>query len=767
MDSKKKKHQNRPPPLHWWIGILLATPVVGAGLILWIRHNRLPPTSPVAYSPPSTLARNERSVFAGYAGSDGCRTCHQAAYDEWRKSNHGLAERPVSPGMDASAFQPRNFAHGSQHTEVAPYQINTLGPGKTNATFAVERVIGNDPLRQFLVKFPGGRYQALEAAYDPHRDEWFDVYGNEDRQPGEWGHWTGRGMNWNNMCGGCHNTRLHKNYDERTDSYATTMAEMTVGCEACHGPMKDHVVWQKANRDKDLDDPTLRKFTPNQFMETCAQCHSRRSELTGDFAPGDSFDDHHLLTIVDETDTFYPDGQVRDEDYEYAPFLSSKMHAKGVRCGDCHQPHTAKVKLPGNMLCLRCHNGSNTNAPTIDPVKHSFHKVDPLYFDPGGIDLLALGNRDPAAVATNGGECINCHMPQTFYMQRHRRHDHGFTIPDPLLTQEAGIPNACNRCHTDKDAGWALSWTDKWYGDKMNRPSRQRALTVAGARRGDPAAHDRLLAMLSTNETPYWNAVAANLLARWGTDPAVNAALLEASKNTNALVRANSARSLHNEAALRPLLVDPVRSVRFQAAWALRDDNAELRSILDYMADQPQGQMQKGAFVLAHGDATQAVVHYQKAIEWDANSAPIRHDYAIALSTLGSNEEAVAQLEVACRLDPRDAEYPYKLGLAWNELGRLDKTIEQLQVAVRLDEHHDRAWYNLGLALNSVGRTEAALNALNRAASANPSDPRNPYASATILAQLGRIPEAREFAQRALQIQPGYAPAEQLLQSLH
>jgi tetratricopeptide (TPR) repeat protein len=700
------------------------------------------------------MVRDEKSAFAAYAGSESCRDCHKEAYDEWWKSNHGLAERPVSPAMDQLAFPDGKF------------QVTALGFGKSNGTFAVERVIGNDPLRQFLVKFPGGRYQALEAAYDPHRDEWFNVYGNENRQPGEWGHWTGRGMNWNNMCAGCHNTRLHKNYDERTDSYATTMAEMTVGCEACHGPMKGHVVWQKANRNEDLDDPTLRNFTTNQVLETCAQCHSRRSELTGDFAPGDLFDDHHMLTIVDETDIFYPDGQVREEDYEYAAFLGSKMHAKGVRCIDCHQPHTAKVKLAGNMLCLRCHDGSNTNAPTIDPVKHSFHKVDPLYFDPEGIDLLALAKRNPAAVATNGGECINCHMPQTFYMQRHRRHDHGFTTPDPLLTKEAGIPNACNRCHTDKDADWALSWTEKWYGDKMDRPSRQRALTVAVARRGDPASRDGLVAMLSTNEPPYWNAAAARLLGQWATDPTVHAALVEASQNTNALVRANAARSLRDEAALRRLLNDPVRSVRFDAAWALREDTPELRAILDYMADQPQGQMQKGAFALGHGGAQQAVAHYQKAVEWDPYSAPIRHDYAVALSSLGSNVEAVAQLEAACRLDPHDAEYPYKLALAWNELGRIDKTIEQLQVAVRLDEHHDRAWYNLGLALNSVGRVSEALVALNRAAAENPSDPRAPYAAATILARLGRITEARAAAQRALQIQPGYAPAQEFLQTL-
>ncbi len=705
---------------------------------VWLVKRKDPPPPP-------------KTAYVAYAGSESCRDCHKEAYNEWRKSNHGLAERPPSPALDQHAFPAGKF------------QVTALGPGKTNGTFAVERVIGNDPLRQFLVKFPCGRYQALETSFDPHSNEWFNVYGNENRQPGEWGHWTGRGMNWNNMCAGCHNTRLHKNYDERTDSYATTMAEMTVGCEACHGPMKDHVVWQKANRNEDRDDPTLREFQPNQIIETCAQCHSRRGELTGDFAPGDLFDDHHLLTIVDETDIFYPDGQVRDEDYEYAAFLGSKMHAKGVRCGDCHQPHTAKVKLAGNLLCLRCHNGSYTNAPTIDPVKHSFHKVDPLYVDPDGIDLIALAKRD---ITTNGGECVNCHMPQTFYMQRHRRHDHGFTIPDPLLTKQAGIPNACNRCHADKDADWALSWTEKWYGDKMNRPSRQRALTVAGARRGDAAARDGLLAMLSTNEPPYWNAVAAKLLEQWAADPTVNAALVEASQNTNALVRANAARSLRDEAALRRLLNDPVRSVRFHAAWALREDTPELRAILDFMADQPPGQMQKGAFALAHGDAQQAMAHYQKAVEWDANSAPIRHDYAVVLSGLGSNVAAVAQLEAACRLDPHDAEYAYKLALAWNELGKIDKTIEQLQVAVRLDAYHARAWYNLGLALNSVGRAEAALDALNRAAAANPSDPRVPYAAATILARSGRNAEAQQAVARALQIQPGYSPAQELLRSL-
>jgi len=55
----------------------------------------------------------------------------------------------------------------------------------------------------------------------------------------------------------------------------------------------------------------VRKITREEMFSVCAQCHARRSELAGDFRPGEDFFDHHQLTIPDETDIFYPDGQVR------------------------------------------------------------------------------------------------------------------------------------------------------------------------------------------------------------------------------------------------------------------------------------------------------------------------------------------------------------------------------------------------------------------------------------------------------------------------
>ena len=192
--------------------------------------------------PLTPIIEPEAEAHARYAGSASCRECHQEVYDKWLASNHGMAERPFDEKLDKAAFEPAHvFTHGTQTSEACVREgrreVTTLGFDNKREAYALERVVGHDPLRQYLVKAERGRLQTLETSYDPHKNEWFNVYGNEDRKPGEWGHWTGRGMTWNTMCASCHNTRVRKNYDEKTDAFNTTMAEMTVSCGSCHGPM--------------------------------------------------------------------------------------------------------------------------------------------------------------------------------------------------------------------------------------------------------------------------------------------------------------------------------------------------------------------------------------------------------------------------------------------------------------------------------------------------------------------------------------------------
>jgi len=722
---------------------------------------------------PDTI-NSEDAIFATYGTSPTCKSCHEEAYVNWEHSHHALAERKVDDVLDGAAFDPPyRIPHGSQQSQTriveGKCQLVTQGPGGTNQPFEITRVIGVDPLLQFLIPFGDGRLQASELCFDPIHPGWFNVYGEEDRRPGEWGHWTGRGMNWNNMCGTCHNTRFRKNYVEPTDTYDTKMAEMGVGCEACHGPMADHNAWQAQHPNK-TGDPTVRKIKREEMFSVCAQCHSRRAELTGNFKPGDNFFDHHHLTIPDETDLFYPDGQIRDEDYEVTAFLGSKMHAAGVRCIDCHEPHTAKVRVQGNYMCYVCHVGpvvAVTNAintqpvgPRIDPETHSHHKID-----------------------ERGDFCVDCHMPQTVYMQRHARHDHGFTIPDPRLTKELGIPNACNRCHTGQSADWSLDYIKQWYGSRTNDAVLLRARAIAKARAGDRTAADGLMRMVHNETNAFWRAVAANLLKHSSAEPNVTAALLSCLNETNSLVRAMAVRGLEPLvpsgnpavlAALRARLDDPVRAVRVEAAWALHhtlDTNStagrDLQTYLRHNYDQPSGALQMGVFLMDRGHLAGALEYFHRAVKWDPYSAPLYHALAVALSADGKSAEAVDALQSACRLAPREAEYQFKLGLALNEVNRLNDACSALKKATELEPQYARAWYNLGLAYSAQGKNEQAIQALLRAESLDAHTAEIPYARATILARMGRMNEARRAAQRAVEINPNFRDATQLLESLH
>jgi predicted CXXCH cytochrome family protein len=463
--------------------------------------------------------------------------------------------------------------------------------------------------------------------------------------------------------------------------------------------------------------------------------------LTGDFAPGDLFANHYALTIVDETDLYYPDGQVRDEDYEFASFLSSRMWQSGVRCVHCHDPHSGKTRLQGDALCLQCHSSPTPPAPRIDPSQHSFHKA-----------------------GTPGDRCVDCHMPLTAYMQRHWRHDHGFTIPDPLLTKQFGVPNACNRCHTNQTVEWAIEWTDKWYGKKMERPSRARAQVIAKARAGDDSIVPALVALARDEAIPLWRASASILLRLWASQPSVTAALLKALADEDPLVRQMAVRSLESlvpgnpqvSAAVSRLLEDPIRLVRVQAAWALRtsvDTNSvagrDLLTFLTNGSDHAGGAMQLGIFLFDRGQSEQALVQFRRAISWDANSAPFHDTLGVVLSQLGRREEAVAKLEAACRLAPKEAVYRYRLGLALNEVNSLDLAVKSLEEAVKLEPSFAQAWYNLGLGYAQQNVLEPALEALEKAERLTPDSPQMPYARATVLSRLGRSGEAAEAMRRS------------------
>jgi len=139
----------------------------------------------------------------GFAGSRSCMKCHVAEWEQWKYSHHGLAEVVLEPG------------------EVTiPTKGVKVDNAQENARQAVRQIVVA-PLKQFLVEHQGN-LQVHQLAQDSSTGEWFDVFA-DGRETGEWGHWTGRGMNWASMCAVCHNTGVEKSWDEKTDRFITKL----------------------------------------------------------------------------------------------------------------------------------------------------------------------------------------------------------------------------------------------------------------------------------------------------------------------------------------------------------------------------------------------------------------------------------------------------------------------------------------------------------------------------------------------------------------
>ncbi|MEN0065451.1 MAG: tetratricopeptide repeat protein [Myxococcota bacterium] len=611
---------------------------------------------PIGATPPPTELRQ---------GSADCSSCHQEVYDSWRISTHARAERTLDP----TVLAPLPDGH---------LQLET---SEGSQTFTATRAIGVDPLWQYLIAMGEGRFQVTQTAWDPAKQEWFDVFA-DGRGPGEWGHWTGGGMNWNAQCAKCHNTGVTKGL-QPDGSYETRIQEFGVGCEACHGDATPHLTG---------GDPPL--VAPDRWFDVCASCHASRAELTGRFQPGDRFLDHFRPALVDLTDAFYPDGQVRDENFEYASFVGSTMHERGVTCMSCHDAHSGRLIRDGDALCLGCHQG---------------------------FDGWTAHDR-------HGGEvsCGGCHMPITTYMQRDPRHDHGFVLPDPGIE---GVPDVCTRCHTDRGPSWARKVADDWWPDRPTE-RRARADLLRGARQGNREVIPALLKQLASG-SPAWRASSALALGAFLDDPSSREGLIEASTDPEGLVRMAATEALAPAwtipavaNALEARRDETVRSVRIAAQRPLRVDGKadDYRRYLAHNADQPSALLEDATWSLEKAQTDQAVSKLERALSLDPSSAVLYGQLAVAQSQQARPQDAIRTLETALKRGLEDPDLLYRLGLAYHAAGRTNRAEDALQRAFEQDPAHPRAGYNLGVLLLEQGKIAAAIQTLEQAAEHQPSE---------------------------------------------
>lgn len=610
-----------------------------------------------------------------------CAECHRKEYDEWAGSDHAWAWRHPQAGLDAEAFAGQRIkAHGMElemrQDAQGRFQMRDVATGKV---YTVGGVIGREPLVQYLLRWKDGGLQTPSAAWDVDRREWFDVFrddalqqerGGASRKPGEWGHWTGRGMNWESQCAWCHMSGFQKNYDVATDTFKASWQEPGITCIQCH----------KVSDTPDAEDGCLvaradRKLTPEQHDDNCASCHARREELTGKFTVGDKFDDHFRLELPKVPGVFYPNGLQWEEDYSETSFRLHRMGRTGVTCYDCHDPHSGKVTQPteNDELCLQCHGTNKVVNGVLAPQV--------------GHNKLCGGQAMP---------CIECHMPKMTYMGRDPRRDHGLHWPDPRMSLELGVPNACLNCHKDKDHQWCMEYLEKRYKIERMGKYRQRFRAAGHALQGKGSVQE-LLAAYKAEEIAAWRATLLGLLAQFPLTPEVQAVALGATQDPDALVRAAAVELLGGDAA-RKALADKVRSVRHAAGWQLFPNLPaghpvlqEMQETATHQADQPTGAMQLAMLAAARGNTATADAQYRRAVERDPASAVARMDYAVFLAQQNRPVDALKQMLACAREHPQNAEVQYRLGLSLIELRQYRPALRAMQKALQLDPQHAHA----------------------------------------------------------------------------
>ncbi|MDJ0653059.1 MAG: HEAT repeat domain-containing protein [Xanthomonadales bacterium] len=720
----------------------------------------------------------------GYVGSSTCGRCHAKAYADWQESHHAQAMAEASADNVLADFTRPPLDHFADETQFigssqGPALSAVDGTGQRR-DFPVTHTFGVSPLQQYLVPYGSGRYQAHTAAWDsrPRADggqRWFHLQPDIPTPPGDPLHWAGELQNWNSQCAECHSTGLIKGYSVSDDSYDTRWEEISVGCEACHGRGSRHLAWASGrdapNRgfeiqlaadpgqwQMELESGIARRSQPPQGssqLQACGRCHARRATFGDTYPYGRHLLDTHQLSLL-QPGLYFPDGQIRDEVFVYGSFAQSAMHRAGVRCSDCHEPHSGELLASGNALCAQCHLPQR-----FDDVQHHGH---------------------PAAAP----RCVDCHMPKRLYMVVDGRGDHSFRVPRPDLARDLGTPSACQDCHSDKNHDWAAEQVRAWHPEgRWTRPHFGSAL--AAAWNGAADANNPLGQVIQDQTLPpIVRGSALRALQGRIDSPRPLAWIKSAAAHADPLIRLGALQALAGLPAsatadwLLPLLNDPVRAIRQEAVSLLAETDGQLgpqdqaafdRAAAEYVAaqrfalDRDSGYLNLAGFRAARGDQDSARRTFRSGLERFPGSVPLLINWGDFQRAAGDNVGSLQTLLRARALAPESVAVREAVALAHVRLQDYPAAISELQDATRR-VGDARLWYLLALALERVEQRVEAVAALEQALGQRPDDLDGLVLMVALLRDMGQRDRALGFAQRLQQLRPNNPGIRQLLQSV-
>jgi len=196
-------------------------------------------------------------------------------------------------------------------------------------------------------------------------------------------------------CLMCHAGRMNyiKGDVDRFDR-RQPFAEMSIGCERCHGPGKQHVAFRTDGIGTDaIINPT--KLPAEQRNDACKQCHFGGKQRV--LKPGRNFHEYRPGEPIGDHWTVFVDGTGFNTEGK-ALFTS---HVEQMHSSVCFQ------ESEGRMTCYSCH----------DPHRMPTHQEARDYYRAKCLTCHLMDDctlpKEKQAAAPANDSCFHCHMPRS------------------------------------------------------------------------------------------------------------------------------------------------------------------------------------------------------------------------------------------------------------------------------------------------------------------------------------------------------------------
>lgn len=643
-----------------------------------------------------------------------CVDCHQAQTQHWQTSDHAKAMAIATSKNVLGNFNNQTLSHYTQqatfYTKEQKYWVE-IKHENTAQHYQITYVFGHYPLQQYLITTTQGKLQVLPYSWDSRKvvdggQRWYANYDKEDIKANDRLHWLQPLQTWNGMCADCHSSGLTRNYNEENDTFDTQWQTINVSCQSCHGEISTSHQQKKQQKQIQLNANWLIKAgdktatwqgekRDNRFMDNCFACHSLRAPLTDGFKANKGFLNQFSPSLL-MPNMYHADGQIKEEVYVYGSFLQSKMFAAGVNCLDCHNAHSMKVKVSGNVLCTQCHN-----AEIFDQKSHHQHAVD-----------------------NEGSQCVNCHMPENTYMGVDDRRDHSFKIPKPHLSNELKTPNACIQCHEKQNNEWAAKNIEKWHGKPAQRSFNEK--NYHALQQNIAISLSQHIAIINDEMLPVIQRATAIVLLGNTTSQLSNQQITTWVKSSEPLIRFAIARvgnllPIKERATLfSELLNDEYKAIRVEAANHLLATPTINKQLLTSAFNELQmshhtnswrgeGRLNQSLVNLTTGNISKAMAQLKAAINIDPYFDASYINLADIYRQLNKPEQEKITYTQGLKNLPQSDLLHYSYGMHNVRNKKLTLAIKSFVKAMKLQPNNSQYIYIYLLALDSNNQTKKAL----------------------------------------------------------